>query len=46
MREHGKLILNLDENMLIDLIKSKISGDDPNELLFEKVDKFLMELPR
>lgn len=46
MREHGKLILNLDENMLIDLINSKILGDDPNELLFEKVDKFLMELPR
>ena len=46
MREHGKLILNLDENMLIDLINSKISGDDPNELLFEKVDKFLIELPR
>ncbi|WP_415881288.1 restriction endonuclease [Neptuniibacter sp. QD34_54] len=46
MREHGKLILNLDEDMLIDLINSKISGDDPNELLFEKVDKFLMELPR
>ncbi len=46
MREHGKLILNVDENMLIDLINSKISGDDPNELLFEKVDKFLMELPR
>jgi len=46
MREHGKLILNLDENMLIDLIKSKIAGDDPNEFLFDKVDKFLMELPR
>ncbi|ENQ5773625.1 restriction endonuclease [Vibrio fluvialis] len=46
MREHGKLILNIDENMLVDLINSKISGDDPNELLFEKVDKFLMELPR
>lgn len=46
LREHGKLILNIDDEMLIDLIKSKIAGDDPNELLFDAVDKFLMELPR
>jgi hypothetical protein len=46
MREHGKLILCLDDKGLTEMISCKVSGDDPNELLFEKVDKFLMELPR
>ena len=46
MREHGKLIINLDDEIIIALIDSKISGDDPNEILFEKVDDFLMMLPR
>ncbi len=46
MREHGKLIINLDDEIIISLIDSKISGDDPNEILFEKVDEFLMKLPR
>lgn len=46
MREHGKLIINLDDEAIIGLIDSKISGDDPNEILFEKVDDFLMKLPR
>ncbi|KPZ70554.1 hypothetical protein AN394_02323 [Pseudoalteromonas sp. P1-26] len=46
MREHGKLIINLDDEIITALIDSKISGDDPNEILFEKVDDFLMKLPR
>lgn len=46
MREHGKLILNIDEDMLVGLLNSKANGDDPNDLIFEQVDKFLMELPR
>lgn len=46
MREHGKLIVNLDDNILFKLINSKIAGDDPNELLYEKVDEFLMKLSR
>lgn len=46
MREHGKLIINLDDDTVVALIDSKISGDDPNEILFEKVDDFLMKLPR
>ena len=46
MREHGKLIINLDDDIVVSLIDSKISGDDPNEILFEKVDDFLMKLPR
>lgn len=46
MREHGKLIINLDDEIITDLVDSKISGDDPNEILFEKVDDFLMKLPR
>jgi hypothetical protein len=46
MREHGKLIINLDEEMLIQLLNSKAEGDDPNDILFNEVDRFLMELPR
>lgn len=46
MREHGKLIINIDDEIIVSLIDSKISGDDPNEILFEKVDNFLMKLPR
>ncbi|MCF7484192.1 restriction endonuclease [Vibrio sp. J1-1] len=46
MREHGKLIINLDDDVICSLIDSKISGDDPNEILFERVDQFLMKLPR
>lgn len=46
MREHGKLILNLDDKMIGLLIDSKMSGDDPNEILFDKVDDFLMRLSR
>lgn len=46
MREHGKMILNLNEDMLINLINIKITGGDPNEFLFGEVDKFMMELPR
>jgi hypothetical protein len=46
MREHGKLIVNLDDKIINSLIDSKILGDDPNEILFENVDEFLMKLPR
>lgn len=46
MREHGKLIINLDENDLIVLIESKIKGDDPNDIIFNRIDEFLMTLPR
>ncbi|WP_444936853.1 YraN family protein [Microbulbifer sp. JMSA004] len=46
MREHGKLIINLDDKIIIDLIDSKISGNDPNETLFKEIDDFLMKLPR
>lgn len=46
MREHGKLIINLDDELIFTLIDSKISGDDPNEIIFKEVDNFLMKLPR
>jgi len=45
IREHGKLILNMDDDMINRLILSKIEGNDPNDILFEKVDSFFMELP-
>ncbi|EOX4430879.1 restriction endonuclease [Vibrio alginolyticus] len=46
MREHGKLIICLSDSDLVDFIHCKVSGEDHNELLFEKVDSFMMELPR
>lgn len=46
MREHGKLILNLDENDLLSLISCKVEGNDPNDIIFNRIDDFLMTLPR
>lgn len=46
MREHGKMIICLDDDDIIRMIESRMVGNDPNELVFEKLDRFLMELPR
>ncbi|HHI5412098.1 TPA: restriction endonuclease [Vibrio metoecus] len=46
MREHGKLIIILEDNELCKMLSMKEQGDDPSEYLFEKVDDFLMSLPR
>lgn len=46
MREHGKLIICLDDGDMVRLIESRMLGNDPNEIVFEKIDRFLMELPR
>ncbi|OCZ71526.1 restriction endonuclease [Acinetobacter pittii] len=46
MREHGKLIISLSEQDLINLLEGKDKGEDPNVYLFDKIDKFLMGLNR
>ncbi len=46
MREHGKLIVNLTDEDLCNMLDMKEKGDDPNDYMFEKVDSFLMSLPR
>lgn len=46
MREHGKLIINLTDEDLCNMLDMKEKGDDPNDYMFEKVDSFLMSLPR
>lgn len=46
MREHGKLIVILTDDDLCNMLDMKEKGDDPNDYLFEKVDSFLMSLPR
>jgi hypothetical protein len=46
MREHGKLILVLDDDKLCAMLRSKERGEDPSDLLFEWADDFLLKLPR
>ncbi|MDH2505425.1 hypothetical protein QDR22_06845 [Acinetobacter baumannii] len=46
MREHGKLIISLSEQELINLLEGKDKGEDPNVYLFDKIDRFLMGLNR
>ncbi|REL24442.1 restriction endonuclease [Thalassotalea euphylliae] len=46
MREHGKLMLPLTTQDLIDLIHMKDDGSDPNSYIFDVVDKFLIRLGR
>lgn len=46
MREHGKLIIVLEDDELCQMLSMKEQGDDPSEYLFEKVDDFLMSLSR
>jgi hypothetical protein len=46
MRESGKLMLVLDDDMLCDMLHKKENGEDPTDLLFDATDKFLLGLPR
>lgn len=46
MREHGKLILSVDDNVVCKMLHMKERGDDPTDLLFELTDNFLLSLPR
>jgi len=46
MREHGKLILVLDDTQICAMLRMRDRGDDPADLLFDVVDYFLLSLPR
>lgn len=46
MREHGKLILIVDDEKVCDMLQMKERGEDPTDYLFEMADNFLLALPR
>jgi hypothetical protein len=46
MREHGKLMLVIDDDLVCKMLHMKDKGDDPTDLLFDVADKFLLSLPR
>ncbi|WP_343573638.1 restriction endonuclease [Pseudomonas sp.] len=46
MREHGKLILSVDDELVCKMLQMKERGEDPTDLLFELTDDFLLSLPR
>jgi hypothetical protein len=46
MREHGKLIVVIDDDQLCNMLHMKDRGDDPADRLFELTDEFLMGLSR
>jgi hypothetical protein len=46
MRESGKLILILDDDAVIRMLKDKEQGKDPSDSLFSVADEFLMSLGR
>mgnify|MGYP003642331571 CR=1 FL=1 len=46
MREHGKLMLVVDDVILCKMLHMKERGEDPTDCLFELTDDFLLSLPR
>ncbi len=46
MREHGKLMLVIDDDILCRMLHMKERGDDPTDFLFQLADDFLLSLPR
>lgn len=46
MREHGKLMLIVNDEKLCDMLHKKERGEDPTDSLFELADDFLLKLPR
>ena len=46
MREHGRLMLVLDDGMLGAMLRMKEAGDDPSDYLFGLADDFLLTLPK
>lgn len=46
MREHGKLILAVDDEDVCKMLHMKERGEDPTDFLFELTDNFLLSLPR
>ncbi len=46
MREHGKLMLIVDDERVCEMLHMKERGEDPTDCLFEIADNFLLTLPR
>lgn len=46
MREHGKLMLIVNDDKLCEMLLMKECGEDPTDGLFELADNFLLSLPR
>lgn len=46
MREHGKLMLIVDDQKVCEMLHMKERGEDPTDCLFELADNFLLKLPR
>lgn len=46
MREHGKLMLIVNDNKLCEMLQMKERGEDPTDCLFDLADDFLLSLPR
>lgn len=46
MREHGKLMLILNDEKVCEMLHMKERGEDPTDCLFEIADDFLLTLPR
>lgn len=46
MREHGKLMLIVDDEKVCEMLHMKERGEDPTDCLFEIADNFLLTLPR
>lgn len=46
MREHGKLMLVIDDAKVCEMLHMKERGEDPTDFLFEIADNFLLTLPR
>ena len=46
MREHGKLILVLNDEDVCKMLHMKERGEDPSDFLFEATDDFLLALAR
>lgn len=44
LRENGKLIINICDQDLLNMVQLKDNGDEPSDYLFENVDTFLLEL--
>lgn len=46
LRENGKLIINLSDEDLVNMLQNKAGGADPSEYLAEFLDKLLIELEK
>jgi hypothetical protein len=46
MREHGKLILVVNDDMVCTMLQNRERGEDPTDYLFEIADNFMLTLSR